>query len=379
MIDGRLEAFGVGGGVCHHPGAARTVQADGRPGLAGDGAQLGDGGAGPARHGQGQARIGEHGPAGGVFGTVDQGGRAVRQSGRLEGGIQGVLDDGAGGAERVGADAEHHGVAGPQHAGRVGEDVGAAFEDEADHAQRGGDLFDAPAGVIDAFDDAAPRGGGVAPDLQAGDHVGPHGVADAQAGGGAATGLGAGHVLRIGLGDLAPDGVIGQIGREGFEELGDGGVGHIGQTVEGGMSAADRAGGDRLDRGGDVQKVAGLLHDDQPVAGLERSGERLRHYGHAVAAERNRHAGDKRLQPRRRPGARLNLRSRRRVVHSALMLSLRFTRPLWAASQIADQAGVTTGLRARSSAWISGPEVKPSTASMASDFRPRMRSASPES
>ncbi len=97
--------------------------------------------------------------------TIDQGGRTLGQARRLEGGIESVVDDGAGGAERVRADAEHHGVAGPQHAGGVGEDIGAALEDEAHHAQRGGDLLNAPSRMIDALDHSAAGGGGVAPDL----------------------------------------------------------------------------------------------------------------------------------------------------------------------------------------------------------------------
>ena len=48
----------------------------------------------------------------------------------------GVLDDRLGGAERVRSDAHHDGVAAAHHAGGVGEDVGAALEHEADHAQR---------------------------------------------------------------------------------------------------------------------------------------------------------------------------------------------------------------------------------------------------
>ncbi len=45
VIDGRLEAGGIGAGVGEEPGAARAMQADRGSGLAGDGAQLGHGGA----------------------------------------------------------------------------------------------------------------------------------------------------------------------------------------------------------------------------------------------------------------------------------------------------------------------------------------------
>ena len=57
------EPVRVGGDVGDHPGASSPVQADRGPRLSGDGAQLGHGGSGPPGDRQGEAAIGEQGPA----------------------------------------------------------------------------------------------------------------------------------------------------------------------------------------------------------------------------------------------------------------------------------------------------------------------------
>ena len=62
--------------------------------------------------------------------------RPQRQSGDAQRRPKRVLDDRPCGAERVGADAEHDGVAAAQHAARIGEHVRTALEHEADDPER---------------------------------------------------------------------------------------------------------------------------------------------------------------------------------------------------------------------------------------------------
>ena len=57
--------------------------------------------------------------------------------------------------ERIAADAEHDGVAGSQHAGRVGEHVGSALEHEPDDTQRSAPGLDLPRAVV--VRSSAPR------------------------------------------------------------------------------------------------------------------------------------------------------------------------------------------------------------------------------
>ena len=124
------------------------MQADRDAGLAGHGAELGDGTAGAAGNGEREPRIGEHGPTGRPR-------RRLRPATPLPAGrpgcserrIEGMLDDGRGRAECVGPDAEHDGVAAAQHSGGVGEHIGAALEDEPDDPETRLDLVDPPAVV----------------------------------------------------------------------------------------------------------------------------------------------------------------------------------------------------------------------------------------
>ena len=150
------------------PGAARAVQADGRAGLAGDGAELGDRGArtrgrrrAPAARSSNSAQ-----PAARAGDRTRRDGTG-RQAGCVERRVEGVGDDRLGRAERVGPDAHHDGVAGAQHAGGVGEHVGPALEHEADHAERRPARLDRPPVVVDAVDRLVAPQVGVAPTAQA--------------------------------------------------------------------------------------------------------------------------------------------------------------------------------------------------------------------
>ena len=170
----RFEPLWVGVPVGDHPGAACAVETDRRTCLTGDCAELGHGAAGAAGDGQRQARIGEHRPSGRMLGAVDKHGGAFRQPGVSQRGREGVLREGAGRAQGVRPDPEHHGVASTQNTYRVGEHVGTSFENEADNAQGRGCQFDRPALMFASFDDAPLSSRGVAPSAQTGDHVPPH-------------------------------------------------------------------------------------------------------------------------------------------------------------------------------------------------------------
>ena len=80
--------------------------------------------------------------------------------------------------------------------------------------------------------------------------------------------------------------------REAVVELGDLLVGasrERGEGRDGGVRGPRRG---LLGGGGDVQQVAGVLDDDQPVARPERLGEGLVDIRHPVAPEHDRLAGD---------------------------------------------------------------------------------------
>ena len=296
VVDAGGEAFGVGAVVRHQPRAAGSVQADRRPRLPRDAAQLADRGARAARHGQGQSAVGKHGPAGRVLGAVDQAGRAVWQSRGRQRRLQRRAHDGARGAQRVGADPEHHRIAGAQHPGGVGEHIGPALEHETHHAQRRGDLFQRPPLVFDPLDRPPSRALGVPPFAQAGDHVAPHASAQRQPRRGAAPRLGGSDICGIGRGDGGPDSLVRQGVREAIEEAADLGVGRRAHLPERRLGPAHRVLGDLGGRGGHMQQIAGILQHDQPVPGLERRRQRLRHDRDAVPAKGNWHAGGQSLK-----------------------------------------------------------------------------------
>ncbi|MNI61261.1 hypothetical protein D3C73_1165220 [compost metagenome] len=127
---------GIGILVGDQPGAASAVEAYGGAGLLGDAAQLADRASRTPGHGQRQAPIGEHRPAGGVIDAFHQRHRSHRQTGGTQRWIQGVGDDGLRGAQGVAANAQHRSVASAQHTRGVSEDVRPAFENECDNAQR---------------------------------------------------------------------------------------------------------------------------------------------------------------------------------------------------------------------------------------------------
>ena len=300
---GGIEPIRIRRGVGHQPGPACAVQADRRPGLARDGAQLGHDRAGAARDGQRQTRVGEHRPACSMGGAIHQDGGARRQSRLGQRRIQRLGDDGARGAQRVGSDPEDHGVAAPDHPGGVGEDIGPALEHEPDHAQRGHQLVDRPAGMLHPLQQPVARRLGVAPHSQGGDHVGPHGVRRQQSGRGATARPGHLHVCGIGGGDGGPDRTVLQSSREGFKEGGDGGVGHRPHGGERLGGAGHGGGGGGGLSGRDVQQIASVLDHHQPVARSKCGSQAGRHIGDAVSAERNRLTGHERVQPSRVGGA----------------------------------------------------------------------------
>jgi hypothetical protein len=230
-----------------------------------------------------------------VFGAVQQGRGARRQAGLGQRRIEGGAHDGPRGAQRVRADAEHHGVAGTDHARGVGEDVGPALEDEARHAQGRDQLLNAPALVVNAFDPPPAAGVGVLPGPEPRDHVGPHGRAHRQTGRRAPAGPGLRHILGVGRGDFGPGSLVLQPRGEGLEEGADRLVRDGGKGVEGGQRPAYSARRGGVLGLGHVQERA--VDHQQPVARPEGRRQRFGDMGHLVAAPDDGHAGRKRLQP----------------------------------------------------------------------------------
>ena len=161
-----------------------------------------------------------------------------------------------------------------QHAGGVGEDVGPALEHEADHAQRGAVTCSTRQPSCSTRSTTSPRaGGGVAPHprrpaiMSARIAVGerPAGWWSGRAA--AASSTSAALAAAIGANTSSSASRRGEGVEEGGDRSSDLARAQCGERVHGRRSAP--VGGGVLG-GGHVQQVAGLLHDDQPVAGLER-------------------------------------------------------------------------------------------------------------
>ncbi len=202
-----------------------------------------------------------------------------------------MLDNGARGAQRIGADTEHHAIAAAQHARRVGEHIRSSFEHETDHAQRRGGLFDAPAHMLDALQHGVAAHLGIAPAAQAVDHASAHLVVCDQAGDRAAPRAGLLSVGPIAVGDGGPGPLVLQPRGEGVKKGADGVVGHFAQLAESLMGAGDRARRDLMNLGRNMQQGAGGLHHDQPIARPESLGQIGGHDRHPVPAKGDRHAG----------------------------------------------------------------------------------------
>ena len=191
---------------------------------------------------------GEHG---GDIGAVGRGRDlhgGIRQAGGAQAGGDGGVD-GAGGVETIGPAAQDDGVAGFQaEAGGVCPDIGAAFIDHADHADRGGDALEVQAvrlgPVRQHAGERVGQGGDIVQALGHGfDPCRGEGEAVAE-GGGAAIAVEGGEVLRVG-----------------GDDAGAGGA----QLLGGGVQAGVAGGGRHLrqDRRGVAGGGGGVAH---PVA-----------------------------------------------------------------------------------------------------------------
>ena len=278
------------------PRPARAVQAHGRAGLLGDRAQLRDGRPRSTCDCERETGVGEQRVSCGPSRAVDEHRHALGQACFGAGGFERVFDDGPSRAQGIGADPEHDRVAGTDDAAGVGEHVRAPLEHEAHRAETGTHHIDPPAGMVDRLDDLPSSRRRVAPGAQPGDHVGPHPVAQHEAGDRAAACAGVVDVGGVGVGDGGERGIVGQAGGEAVVERGDGTVGDRAHGGEGLIGAADGVGGDLPCVGRDVDELAGGLHDDEAVAGHERIGERRRDRRHPIAAVDDGHARGERFE-----------------------------------------------------------------------------------
>mmetsp|Transcript_52307 Transcript_52307/g.111378 ORF Transcript_52307/g.111378 Transcript_52307/m.111378 type:complete len:361 (-) Transcript_52307:245-1327(-) len=216
-----LETGQIAVGRAVHPGAAGAVEAGGNTSLLSQGAQGGHCGARTSSYGQSQSPVAHQGVARGASSTVDETHSPFGQACLFQGRSQGCRHDFASGSQRVAANSEDHSVAAPQHAGRVGQHVGPALEDEADCAQGSPDHVHGPALVLHGLDDGSSLAGGRDPASQARNHALPHLLVGHEASGGAALLLRDLHVLVVRGDDLVPDGIALQVRRELLEELRD--------------------------------------------------------------------------------------------------------------------------------------------------------------
>ena len=195
-----------------------------------------------------------------------------------------MFDDRSRGSECVGADAEHDGVATAHDTTRVGEHVRAALEDERDDPERSAARLERPAGVVDDLDGLVASGRRALPALESRDHVGAHRRRERQARRRATAAPGGVDVCSVRLCDRAEHRVVREQRGEPGEEVADLRVGAACQRSE----AVARRGDGGVDQvvfgGGNVEQVAGVLHDDQPISRSEVGGEFGGHVGDAVAA-----------------------------------------------------------------------------------------------
>jgi hypothetical protein len=198
-----------------------------------------------------------------------------------------VVDDRPCGAERVGADAEHDGVAGAHDATGVREDVRSTLEDEPDDAEGRSARLDRPGVVFDVIDEAVTTAGGIAPSEQAAHHVGAHPLVEDQPCGRTSGCRSSGDVGGVRGGDRCEPIVVRQRLGEPIEEVADL---LVARCSEGGERLAGVGHGirdQRADVRRDQQERSGGLYDDQTVAVAEAFGQLGGYHGNPVAAERD--------------------------------------------------------------------------------------------
>jgi len=113
----------------------------------------------------------------------------------------------------------------------------------------------------------------IAPCEEALDHASTHRRGERETPGLAAALPGGPHIEFVGLGDHRERGVVGETTGEHVEEAGDLLVVDLGQVRERRDRSADRRTDQLVFGCRDVQQVAGLVHDDQMIAGSEGCGQ----------------------------------------------------------------------------------------------------------
>ncbi len=235
--------------------------------------------------------IGEERPSGGMLGALQKRDGILGQSGVDQRGPEREFHDRLCRVQGVASDAEDGGVAAPEHAGRVGQDVRPPLEHERDDPARADDLLDDPALVLDPAGHLVTSRFQFRPLCKSGDHVPTHLVAGDEARGRAPLGLRAIDILHVDPGDLVPYRVVGEAACERIVEQRELLVRCALLVTECLKGAADGLGRQLVDGRGYVQYLAGLAHDDQLVTGPEPVRQFLRDVHDPVAADEYRHAG----------------------------------------------------------------------------------------
>ena len=194
-----------------------------------------------------------------------------RQAGIGQRRLQCSGDDRLGGGEGIGTDAQHRRVAGADHTGRIGQHIGPSLEHEGDDAERSATHLHRPAVVRHRPHHVVTATGPVPPHPQTGDHAGPHRVVEDETRRRPASAPGPLDIGSIGRGDRGEHGIVGDEGREPFEEVVDLGVGALGERCHRRARRIDRSRGPALFGDRDVHQI--VAGDDQTIAGGEGRGE----------------------------------------------------------------------------------------------------------
>ena len=221
--------------------------------------------------------------------TIHQRHAASGQPGLRQRWRDGECHDRARRRESIAADAEHDGVAAPQHTARVGQHVGPAFEDEGDDTEGSAHQFDAESVVAHGVEHRSSTRWHLRPSQEALDHLLPHGIRHAKPSRRPATTPGVLDVDDVDGRDLRPNTVVrkgaGGMAVEGDDRV----VGHVGHFGEGGRGGIDRD-SCRMKLGCRDMKEPGFHIGEQTVARSEVSRQIVTHGKRLAVGSENRGA-----------------------------------------------------------------------------------------
>ena len=199
-----------------------------------------------------------------------------------------MFDDRSCRAQRVGADAEHDGVAGADNTTGIGKDIRSAFEHETDDTKWRTSRLDRPAVMVHTVQCHIATRRGIAPDPEPVDHVRPHRLINGQAGCRTASGAGPLDIAEIGADNRREDHIVSEQVGESIEEVSDLGVTGVRQLGEPTGSSTNGSFDKLVFRRRDVQERSVGLNDHHPVAINEGRCKLIGHVGDSITTEDDR-------------------------------------------------------------------------------------------